>query len=125
LSKSEAEKPDDDGVFLESIREVYERATGNSWTTADAMTAQKGRDIPREVWSIAICYCVDRAPGHTFQRLAYVLEQAREHAEAMKGYSQSDLRAIARHGMRITERARAAGKWTLAEIQSEEGKSQS
>jgi hypothetical protein len=121
-SKSTREKTDDDAVFLNSIREVYERATGNAWTTADTITAQAGRDIRAEVWTIAICYCVDRAPGHTFQRLAYVLEQAREHDEEMKGYSNSDLRMIARHTLRMTERARAAGKWTLAEIETAEGK---
>jgi hypothetical protein len=115
---------DDDAMLLEAIREVYERATGNTWTTADAITAQRGREISRDIWSIAICYCVDRAPGHTFQRLAYVLNSAREHAEMMKGYSKQDLRAIARHSLSLNERARATGKWTLAEIESEEGKAQ-
>jgi hypothetical protein len=43
-----------------------------------------------------------------------------EHAEMMKGYSKQDLRAIARHSLSLTERARATGKWTLAEIESEE-----
>ncbi|HEX3561171.1 MAG TPA: hypothetical protein VHU19_18420 [Pyrinomonadaceae bacterium] len=46
------------------------------WTSADAATAQKGRDVPSLVWGIAICYCADRAPGHRFGRLAYVLESA-------------------------------------------------
>jgi hypothetical protein len=110
---------EDDAAFLEAVREVYERATGNEWSTSDAITAQKGRDIFAEVWGIAICYCVDRAPGHTFGRLAYVLEQAREHAGMMKNYSQSDLRAILRHSLSVIERARAAGKWTLNEAGGE------
>lgn len=113
---------DDNARFLDSIREVYERATGNTWTTADAMTAQKGNDIPAALWGIAICHCVDRAPGHRFDRLAYVAAQAREHAETMKDYSSADLRAILRHSLSVIERARAAGKWTLSEIESEEGK---
>jgi hypothetical protein len=124
-SKSEAETlsdPDDDNAFLDSIRETFERVTGNTWTTSDAITAQKGRDIPADIWGIAICYCVDRAPGHTYQRLAYVLEEARAHRETMKDYSRSDLRAILRHSLSVLERARASGKWTLAEIESEEGK---
>jgi hypothetical protein len=39
----------------------------------------------------------------------------------MKGYSQSDLRAILRHSLGVIERARVAGKWTLDEA---EGKTQ-
>ena len=113
---------DDDTAFLDSIREVYERATGNEWTTADAITAQKGREVPVPVWGIAICYCVDRAPGHRFNRLAYVLEQACEHATMMKDYSESDLRAILRHSLGLIERARAAGKWTLDEAAEEQSK---
>jgi len=113
---------DDDAAFLDAIREVYERAAGNEWTTADAITAQKGREVSTDVWGIAICYCVDRAPGHRFERLAYVLEQAREHAKEMKEYSASDLRAILRHSLRVIERARAAESWTLGEIETEEGK---
>jgi hypothetical protein len=112
---------DDDAAFLEAVKEIYERATGNEWSTSDAITAQKGRDIPAQVWGIAVCYCVDRAPNHTFGRLAYALEQAREHAGMMKGYSQSDLRAILRHSLGVIERARVAGKWTLDEA---EGKTQ-
>jgi hypothetical protein len=121
-SKSEAEilSDSDDDAFLEGIKKVYERATGNTWTTADAITAQKGSDIPFEVWGIAICYCVDRAPNHTYQRLAYVLEEARAHCETMKDYSKSDIRAILRHSLSVIERARRSGKWTLAEIESEE-----
>jgi hypothetical protein len=110
---------DDDAAFLEAVREVYERATGNEWSTSDAITAQKGRNIPAEVWGIAVCYCVDRAPSHMFGRLAYVLEQAREHAATMKDYSQSDLRAILRHSLGVIERARKAGKWTLDETEGE------
>jgi hypothetical protein len=127
-SKSEApalSDSDDDGAFFTTIQKVYERATGNTWTTADAVTAQIGRNIPPEIWSIAICHCMDRAPGHRFDRLAYVYNQAREHADTMKGYSQADLRAIARHSLSMIERARASGKWTLAEIESEEGKESS
>lgn len=111
VASSSSESIDDDNAFLESVREVYERATGNAWTTADAITAQKGREIPAEVWGIAICYCVDRAPGHRFERLAYVLEEARSHQEEMKGFSPSDLKAILRHAMRTIERARKSGRW--------------
>jgi hypothetical protein len=113
---------DDDNTFLDSVREVYERATGNEWTTSDAITAQKGSDIPTEVWGVAICHCVDRAPNHRFDRLAYAAAEAREHAEAMKDYSESDLRVILRHSLRLIERARATGKWTLAEIEDVESK---
>lgn len=115
---------DDDNAFLDSVREVYERATGNEWTTADSITAQKGRDIPVAVWGVAVCHCVDRAPNHRFDRLAYVLMEAREHAEAMKDYSESDLRVILRHSLRQIERARATGKWTIAEIEAAEEKSE-
>ena len=111
-SKSNAEM-DDDNAYLESVRQFYEHATGNSWTTADSVTAQKAREIPPEVWGIAICYCMDRAPGHKFERLAYVLEQAREHYEEMKGFPTSDLKAILRHSLRTIERARQTGKWNL------------
>jgi hypothetical protein len=121
-SKSSAlSDSDDDAAFLDSIREIYEKATGNEWTTADAITAQKGRDISAAIWGTAICHCIDRAPNHRFDRLAYVLKEAREHAEAMKDYSESDLRVILRHSLRLIERARATGRWTLAEIEATEG----
>jgi hypothetical protein len=119
-SSSKSTRDDDNASFLDSIREVYERATGNAWTTADSLTAQKGNDIPSSVWGIAICHCVDRAPNHRFDRLAYVSTEAREHAEAMKDYSESDLRVILRHSLRQIERARSTGKWTVAEIENEE-----
>jgi hypothetical protein len=113
-SKSTGENADDDNAFLDSLREIYERATGNSWTTGDAVTAQRGRDIPLEVWGIAICYCVDRAPGHKFDRLAYVTEEARRHSDEMKGFTKEDLRIIMRHSLRQIERARSSGKWEPA-----------
>jgi hypothetical protein len=110
-SKSTGENADDDNAFLDSLREIYERATGNSWATGDAVTAQRGQDIPLEVWGIAICYCVDRAPGHKFDRLAYVSEEARRHSDEMKGFTKEDLRIIMRHSLRQIERARSSGKW--------------
>jgi hypothetical protein len=113
-SKSISENADDDNAFLDLLREIYERATGNSWTTGDAVTAQRGRDIPLEVWGIAICYCVDRAPGHKFDRLAYVMEEARRHQEDMKSFFKEDLRLIMRHSLRQIERARMSGKWEPA-----------
>ena len=115
LSSSKSIANDDDGAFLTSIREVYERATGNKWTTADSMTAQRGRDIAPEVWGVAICYCVDRAPGHKFERLAYVLDQAREHVVEMAAYSLEDILVILKHSLRAIERARASGKWSPEE----------
>jgi hypothetical protein len=122
-SKSTTETADDDDAFLDSLREIYEKATGNSWTTTDAVTAQRGRDIPLEVWGIAICYCVDRAPGHKFDRLAYVVEEARRHQEEMSGFSKEDTRLIMRHALRQIERARQSGQWepaTTREEQSEQ-----
>ena len=114
LSSSKSTAADDgDDAFLESMREIYERATGNTWTTADVITTQSARDVRAEVWGIAICYCVDRAPGHKFERLAYVLDQAREHAEMMKDYSESDLKMILRHSLRTIKRARESGTWEL------------
>jgi hypothetical protein len=115
-SKSEANEPDSDDdegsvIYLENIREIYERATGNVWTTADAGVVMSAKEIPVEVWGIAICYCLDRAPGHTYQRLAYVLEEARAHHESMKAYTKEDLRAILKHSVRMVERAREAGSW--------------
>ncbi len=110
LSSSKS-TPDEDDAFLESIREVYERATGNGWTTADAITTQRARNIAPEIWGVAICYCVDRAPGHKFERLAYVLEQAREHAEEMKEYSLDELKAILKNSLRTIERARQSESW--------------
>jgi hypothetical protein len=113
-SKSIGKNADDDNAFLDSLREIYERATGNSWTTSDAVTAQRGQDIPLELWGIAICYCMDRAPGHKFDRLAYVSEEARRHFEEMKNFTKEDLRLIMRHGLRQIERARTSGKWEPA-----------
>ena len=100
------------GHVATSITPVVDRYFGSA---IEAITAQKGRDIPASVWGIAVCYCVDRAPGHRFGRLAYALEQAREHAALMKEYSASDLRAILRHSLGVIERARASGRWTLDE----------
>jgi hypothetical protein len=118
-SKSSAETADDDKGFLDALREIYERATGNLWTTADAVTAQRGQDIPPDVWGIAICYCVDRAPGHKFDRLAYVLEEARRHQEEMSGFSKEDLKLIMRHALRQIERARTSGQWEPAATREE------
>jgi hypothetical protein len=42
----------------------------------------------------------------------------------MRDYSESDLRAILRHSLRLIERARATGKWTIAEIEAAEEKSE-
>jgi hypothetical protein len=64
-----------------------------------------------EVWGIAICFCMDRAPGHKFDRLAYVLEEARHHQEEMGSFSHEDLRLIMRHSLRQLERARSSGMW--------------
>lgn len=111
LSSSKSTTEDEDDAFLESIREVYERATGNEWTTADVVTTQRARNIAPEIWGVAICYCVDRAPGHKFERLAYVLEQTREHAEEMKEYSRDELKAILKNSLRTIERARQSGSW--------------
>lgn len=120
-SKSFARDPDDDDeTFLDSLRGIYERATGNAWTTADAVTAQRARDIPLEVWGIAICYCVDRAPGHKFDRLAYVLEEARRHREEMRDFSKEDLKLILLHSLRQIERARSLGRWEPATTREEE-----
>lgn len=112
-SKSGADPDDDDAnsSYLDQVRDTYERATGNAWTAADAETVMRAKEIPAEVWGIAICYCLDRAPNHTYQRLAYVLEEARMHYETMKGFSQSDLRAILKHYLRTLDRVRAAGTW--------------
>jgi hypothetical protein len=120
-SKSISENADDDNAFLDSLREIYERATGNSWTTGDAVMAQRGQDIPLEVWGIAICYCVDRAPGHKFDRLAYVAEEARRHQEEMGGFPKEDLRVIMRHSLRQIERARQSGKWEPTSAPEEKG----
>lgn len=112
--ESKNEDNDEDGAsisYLDQIRETYERATGNSWTTADAEVVMRAKDIPVEVWGIAICYCLDRAPNHSYQRLAYVLEEARSHHETMKSFSQGDLRAILKHYLRTLDRVRAAGSW--------------
>ena len=114
------EPDDDDKTFLDSLRDIYERATGNSWATTDAVTAQRGRSIPLEVWGIAICYCVDRAPGHKFDRLAYVLEEARRHREEMQDFSKEDLRLIMLHSLRQIERARTSGRWEPATTVEEE-----
>ena len=118
-SKSITENPDDDNALLDSLRDIYERATGNSWTTADAITAQRGRDILPDVWGIAICYCVDRAPGHKFDRLAYVLEEALRHDEEMRHFAKEDLGLIMRHSLRQIERARQSGKWEPAGVVEE------
>jgi len=109
-SKSVSGKTDDEAFFTE-LSEFYERITGNVWTTADVVTAQRGQHIPMEVWGIAICYCVDRAPFHKFERLAYVLEEARSHYEEMKNMTPGELKTIMIHSARTIERARRSGKW--------------
>jgi len=121
-ARSEDEDNDEDGVsisYLDQIRETYERATGNSWTTADAETVMRAKDIPVEVWGIAICYCLDRAPNHSYQRLAYVLEEARTHYETMNSFSQGDLRAILKHYLRTLDRVRATGSWDPSVVAKE------
>jgi hypothetical protein len=110
-SSSKSTNPDDEEARLNSIREAYERATQNSWTTADAVTAQTNREVPAAAWGIAICYCVDRAPGHKFNRLAYTVAEAHRHAELMRGYTDADLRAILKHSLRTIERARELNLW--------------
>ena len=75
------------------------------------MTAQTNREVPAAVWGIAVCYCVDRAPGHKFNRLAYTTEEARRHMELMRGYAAEDLRAILSHSLRTIERARELNLW--------------
>ncbi|MBA3441864.1 MAG: hypothetical protein H0T92_18555 [Pyrinomonadaceae bacterium] len=111
LSKSSGEDTDEDSAYLEAIRDVYERVTGNTWTTADTITAQRAQEVPVELWGIAICYCVDRAPNHKFDRLAYVLEEARRHYEEMSKFSKSDLQVILKHSIRVIQRARGSGIW--------------
>lgn len=69
--------------YLDRVRDIYDRATGNAWTVADAKTVVRAKEIPAEVWGIAICYCRDRAPNHTYQRLAYVKEESRAQHESM------------------------------------------
>jgi len=120
--ESKDEDNDEDGAaisHLDQIREIYERATGNSWTTADAEVVMRAKDIPVEVWGIAICYCLDRAPNHSYQRLAYVLEEARTHHETMKSFSQGDLRAILKHYLRTLDRVRATGSWEPSVVAKE------
>ncbi len=114
-SNSAAGEGNDDDAFYATLSAFYEQVTGNTWTTADASTARSGRDIPVEVWGIAICYCLDRAPRHRFERLAYVLEEARNHYAEMKDTPLLELRAIMRHSARAVERARMSGKWEPAE----------
>lgn len=81
------EKNEDDhenGVsYLDRVRDIYDRATGNAWAAADAATVMRAKEIPAEVCGIAICYYPDRAPNHTNQRLVYVREEARAHHESM------------------------------------------
>ncbi len=112
----------DDASLLREVQKFYEQATGNEWTTADAATVLKARDIAPEIWGIAICYCLDRAPHHTFSRLAYVLDEARRHQEEMKNLSADDLRAILQHSLRVIERARTSNAWTPAETKNVETK---
>lgn len=101
----------DDDELVGFVKDCYVRTTGNEWTAADATTVLKARDIRAEIWGIAICYCVDRAPDHKFARLAYVVEEARRHQEEMKEFSASDLRAILEHSTRLIARARLLGAW--------------
>lgn len=114
-SKSEAKTDDENDVshdrYLNKICDMYERLTGNSFTSNDAATAMKAAEIPAAIWGIAICYCMDRAPGHKFNHLAYVLEEARNHYQEMQSMPESDWDAILRHGIRTIERAKASGTW--------------
>ncbi|MEO6392659.1 MAG: hypothetical protein ABIP75_12495 [Pyrinomonadaceae bacterium] len=111
-SKSQAADGDDDAVsYLDSVRQLYEQITGNPWSPSDTETAIRGKAIPVEIWGIALCYCIDRAPGNTFQRLAYALDEARAHEETMNQFSAQELRAILKHNLRTLERVRKDGIW--------------
>jgi len=110
------EKTDDDETaaatsYLDQIRQAFERVTGSSWTTADDATVLKFKHIPAEFWVMAICHCIDRAPDHTFNRMAYVVEEAERYFAAMQGWPREDLKLIARRGLRRIERAKQTGNW--------------
>lgn len=111
-SKSQALDVDDDAVsYLDSVRQLYEQITGNQWSPSDTETAIRGKDIPLEIWGITLCYCIDRAPGNTFQRLAYALDEARAHHATMNQFSSVELRVILKHNLRTLERVRGSGNW--------------
>lgn len=121
LGKKNEEDDDEDSLsHLDGVREIYERATGNARTAADAETMMRAREVPADVWGIAICYCLDRAPNHTYQRLAYVNKEARSHHESMKGFSRGDVRAILKHYMRTLDRVRARGTWEAGGVGDKE-----
>jgi hypothetical protein len=117
-SKSVAVDDDNDATYLDSIRTLYQQITGNTWTPSDIETAMRGREIPPDIWGIALCFCVDRAPGNRFQRLAYVFEEARTHLEGMKQFSSEAVKAILQHNLRTLERVRASGAWIRPESES-------
>ena len=71
----------------------------------------RAKDMRVEIWSIAMCHCIDGPPNHAYQRLAYVLEEARTHYETIRNYPPSDLRAILKHYLRTLDRVRATGSW--------------
>lgn len=120
-SKSQAPDVDEDAVsYLDSVRQLYEQITGNQWSPGDTETAIRGKDIPVEIWGIALCYCIDRAPGHTFQRLAYALEEARAHHETMNLFSPIELRVILKHNLRTLERVRESSNWQRSAAESTE-----
>ena len=111
-SKSRTRDVDDDAVsYLDLVRQLYEQITRNQWSPSDTETAIRGKDIPIEIWGIALCYCIDRAPGNTFQRLAYAFEEARAHQETMNQFSLVELRVILKHNLRTLERVRASDHW--------------
>lgn len=119
-SSSKSVAPDDDrdheaaAIYIEQIKQAYERVTGNSWSTTDEMTALAAKHIPAAIWTIAICHCVDRAPGHTFNQLAYVVEEAGRYFETLKTWPQSDIEFMAKRGLRRMEKARLSGNWDPA-----------
>jgi hypothetical protein len=108
---SPARGEDDDDAFVSTVRPVYERLTGNLWTTADDVTLAKGQGIRAEVWGMAICHCVDRAPGHTFASLAYVLDEAGRHEDVMGNIPTSELRRFLRRAVERLESACLSGEW--------------
>lgn len=112
LSSSESHAQDDEhDALVLAVREVFERLTGNAWATADELTLAEGKGIPAEVWGMAVCHCVDRAPDHKFARLSYVLEEARRHAEVMMSIPATELRGILRRSVERLEHARSSGEW--------------
>jgi hypothetical protein len=111
-SKSQGIDDDENAIsYLDSVRRLYEQITGNAWSPQDAETAMRGKSIPVEIWGIALCFCIDRAPGNTFQRLAYAFDEAHEHFETMKQFSSLELQVILKHNLRTLDRVRQSGMW--------------